>query len=571
MLITIEVNSKKLKAEKGETILNALNRNGINIPTLCRLRDLTPTGACRICVVEVEGEDMLVTACSEPVREWMKIETHSPRVIRARKAIVELLLSNHPDNCLYCDRNLNCELQRIASELNIRERRLSGKKMTLKLDQSSPAITRELSKCILCGRCVRICEEVVKVNTLDFIGKGRAIHIGTAMDKDFNFSSCIHCGQCLNVCPTGALHEKYNIGEVQDYLTKKDTLKVIQFSPLVAFSLAREMGLKYSQNFDKKLNEALYRIGFDRVYCTGFGSDIMINELTEMLENNKTGKLNDTIYTSHCPAWVKYAEQFMPGILEKLSGLKSPQQITGAVIKALVPGIEAVNPENIYSVSATLCTAAKYEARRDAMTRKGISDIETILTVRELAQLLRLYGINMDVLDGRNVDEPMNLASFSALMTEISGGLTESVVKIIAQNNGIELSSSDMRKLRAAGDFRELMVRAGEHEYNFAVIDGLAGLDMLRSKMRSVHYDMVEIMVCQSGCVNGGGVNSDENGESVRDRLKMIYKSEENSAIKMPVDNPAVRNFYEKWLPLDKDISDKKIFRNKYSKKDVLL
>ncbi|MDT8400344.1 MAG: [Fe-Fe] hydrogenase large subunit C-terminal domain-containing protein [Bacteroidales bacterium] len=571
MLITIEVNRKKLKAEKGETILKALNRNGINIPTLCRLRGLTPTGACRICVVEVEGEDMLVTACSEPVREWMKIKTHSPRVIRARKSIVELLLSNHPDNCLYCDRNLNCELQSLAGELNIRERRLSGNKLTLKLDQSSPAITRELSKCILCGRCVRICEEVVGVNTLDFIGKGRTTHIGTTMDKDFNFSSCIHCGQCVTVCPTGALHEKHNIREVQDYLTKKDTLKVIQFSPLVAFSVAREMGLKYSQNFDKKLSEALVRIGFDRVYYAGFGSDIMINELTEQLVNNKAGKLNQTIYTSHCPAWVKYAEQFMPGLLEKLSDLKSPQQITGALIKTLVSAREEVSPENIYSVSATLCTAAKYEARRDVMTRKGISDIETILTVRELVQLLKLYGINMDMLDGRNIDEPLNLSSFSALITEVSGGLTEALVKNIARDKGFELSASDIRKLRTAGDFRELMIRAGEHEYNFALVDGLTGLDKLSNRMGSVHYDLVEIMVCQSGCVNGGGVNSDENGESVRDRIKMVYKSEGNTAISMPMDNPALRNFYEKWLPFDKDLSDKKIFKNKYSKKNVLL
>lgn len=571
MLITIEVNNIKLKAEKGETILNALNRNGINIPTLCRLKDLTPTGACRICVVELEGEDMLVTACSEPVREWMKIQTHSPRVIRARKAIVELLLSNHPDNCLYCDRNLNCELQRIASELDIRERRLSGNKVTLKLDQSSPAITRELSKCILCGRCVRICEEVVGVNTLDFIGRGRATHIGTAMDKDFNFSSCIHCGQCVNVCPTGALHEKYNIREVQDYLTRKDTLRVIQFSPLVACSVAMEMGLKYSADFDKKLNEALVRMGFDRVYYTGFGSDIMIKELTEQLLVNKAGKSHKTVFTSHCPAWIKYAEQFMPGLLEQISELKSPQQITGAVIKALVPRLESVKPEEIYSVSVSLCTAAKYEARREVMTRKGISDIETVLTVRELVQLLRLYGINMDMMDGRNFDEPLNLCSLSSSMTEISGGLTEAVARYIAVESGAELQASDLRKLRTGANFREVMIKAGKNEYNFAVVDGLKGLDKLKARMEAVQYDLVEIMVCRSGCVNGGGVNNDENGEAARERVRMIYKGEAGAAVKMPDDNPAIVNFYEKWLPADKDISDKKLFRSKYSKKDVLL
>lgn len=218
MLFTIQVNNRKIKAEKGETILSALNRNGIRIPTLCRMADFSPTGACRICVVEVEGRDRLVTACSQPVEEWMKIRTHSPRVITARKTIVEMLLSNHPDDCLYCDKNLNCELQRLAEELNIRERRIRAKKIKPRLDQSSPAIVRELSKCILCGRCIRVCEELISANSIDFIGKGSKTHVGPAMDRDFNFSSCIHCGQCVMVCPTGALHEKHNLVEVQDYL-----------------------------------------------------------------------------------------------------------------------------------------------------------------------------------------------------------------------------------------------------------------------------------------------------------------------------------------------------------------
>jgi NADP-reducing hydrogenase subunit HndD len=222
MLFTIQVNNKKIKAEKGETILSALNRNGIIIPTLCRMKDFTPTGACRMCVVEVEGRERLVTACSQPVEEWMIIKTHSPRVIRARKTIVELLLSKHPDDCLYCDRNLNCELQKLSEELNIRDRRIKGRKIKPRLDQSSPSIVRELSKCILCGRCIRVCEEVITASTLDFINKGQETHVGTTLDKDFNFSSCINCGQCVQLCPTGALHEKHNLTEVQEYLSKPE-------------------------------------------------------------------------------------------------------------------------------------------------------------------------------------------------------------------------------------------------------------------------------------------------------------------------------------------------------------
>ena len=286
MLFTIQVNNKKIKAEKGETILSALNRNGIIIPTLCRMKDFTPTGACRMCVVEVEGRERLVTACSQPVEEWMKIKTHSPRVIQARKTIVELLLSNHPDDCLYCDRNLDCELQRLSEELNIRERRIRGRKIKPRLDQSSPAIVRELSKCILCGRCVRVCEEVVTSTSLDFINKGRATHVGAAMDRDFNFSSCIHCGQCVLVCPTGALHEKHYINEVQEYLNKPDIIKVIQYSPLVTSGLAEEFGIRYSRDLDRLLNAVLRRIGFDKVYTTGIGTDLCISEIAGQLSES---------------------------------------------------------------------------------------------------------------------------------------------------------------------------------------------------------------------------------------------------------------------------------------------
>jgi len=354
MLFTIQVNNKKIKAEKGETILSALNRNGIIIPTLCRMKEFTPTGACRMCVVEVEGRDRLVTACSQPVEEWMKIKTHSPRVITARKTIVELLLSNHPDDCLYCDRNLNCELQRLSEELNIRERRIRGRKIKPRLDQSSPAIIRELSKCILCGRCVRVCEEVITATTLDFINKGKETHVGAAMDRDFNFSSCIHCGQCVLVCPTGALHEKHNITEVQEYLNKPEIVKVIQYSSMVVYGIAEELGMRYTRDFDKILNAILRKIGFDKVYKTGFGTDVCLSEITDQLSARIENKSESPLYISACPAWVKYAEQFIPSLLPQLSTVKSPQQITGVLIKTLLADQLKVKPEEIFSVSALL-------------------------------------------------------------------------------------------------------------------------------------------------------------------------------------------------------------------------
>src|SRR6056297_643076 len=278
MQIDIEVNNKTIPARKGETILEALHDQGIQIPTLCRLEDFTPTGACRLCVVEVEGRENLVPACSYPVEEWMKIRTHSPRVIEARRMIVELLLSNHPDDCLYCERNGHCELQRLAEELNIRERRISGRKNRTNLDLSSPGIVYDPSKCVLCSRCVRICEETEQVSTLDFTGRGNTTSVRAAMGKDLNFSNCIQCGQCIMVCPTGALHEKSYLDAIQQAVNREDMTTVVHYAPSVAVSLAEELGMKPGKDVSGLINSALKKIGFDKVYDGTFASEIYVME-----------------------------------------------------------------------------------------------------------------------------------------------------------------------------------------------------------------------------------------------------------------------------------------------------
>jgi iron-only hydrogenase group A len=573
MLFTIQVNNKKIKAEKGETILSALNRNGIIIPTLCRMKDFTPTGACRMCVVEVEGRERLVTACSQPVEEWMTIRTHSPRVIRARKTIVELLLSKHPDDCLYCDRNLNCELQKLAEELNIRERRIKGKKVRPRLDQSSPAIVRELSKCILCGRCIRVCEEVITASTLDFINKGQETHVGTTLDKDFNFSSCINCGQCVQVCPTGALHEKHNLAEVQDYLNKPEFFSVIQYSPYVAAGLAEELGLKPVKDFDKILNALLRKIGFAKVYHTGFGTDVLITELAASLRENIEKDGSGPIYISACPAWVKYAEQFMPSVLGHMSAFKSPQQITGALIKTLVADQAGVKPQQIFSVSVTPCTAMKFEARRDGMMRKGISDVDTVLTVRELARLIRLYGIDVTTTGAEPADEPMEMRSSAASLSETSGGLTEAVVKTILDAFNVKEADKQLvKKLRSGAAFRETSFMAGDKEISVAVVDGLTGLEKLNAAIAAgSKYDLIEVMACPGGCVHGAGLSLCASRDVVRNRARLLFQAEENDAVPLPLKSPALLNLYEKYAPGIKDIDNKTIYRTHYTKRDVLL
>jgi iron-only hydrogenase group A len=573
MLFTLQVNNKKIKAEKGETILSALNRNGIIIPTLCRMKEFTPTGACRMCVVEVEGRDRLVTACSQPVEEWMKIKTHSPRVITARKTIVELLLSNHPDDCLYCDRNLNCELQRLSEELNIRERRIRGRKIKPRLDQSSPAIIRELSKCILCGRCVRVCEEVITATSLDFINKGRETHVGAAMDRDFNFSSCVHCGQCVLVCPTGALHEKHNITEVQEYLNKPEIVKVIQYSSMVVYGIAEELGMRYTREFDKILNTILRKIGFDKVYKTGLGTDVCISEIAGQLSEKIENKSDSPLYISACPAWVKYAEQFLPLLIPQISTVKSPQQITGVLIKTLVADQLGVKPEEIFSVSATPCMAMKFEARRDGMMRKGISDVDSVLTVRELARLIRLYGIDTSNIEHEPADEPMSGRSSSAILAEVSGGIAEGVIRTYHyQKMKKEPDKQIFKKLRSGGAFREISVMVGDRNVKVAVVDGLTALDKLKVSMASgKKYDLIEVMTCQGGCVHGAGLPFSTSKDEIKNRSKLVYQSDDTEAISLPCKSLSLINLYEKLLKDNKDIADKKIFFTHFEKRNVLL
>lgn len=573
MLFTIQVNNKKIKAEKGETILSALNRNGIIIPTLCRMKDFTPTGACRMCVVEVEGRDRLVTACSQPVEEWMKIRTHSPRVITARKTIVELLLSNHPDDCLYCDRNLNCELQSLSEELNIRERRIRGRKIKPRLDQSSPAIVRELSKCILCGRCVRVCEETITAISLDFINKGRETHVGAAMDRDFNFSSCVHCGQCVLVCPTGALHEKHNITEVQEYLNKPEILKIIQYSPMVAAGIAEEFGMRYTKEFDKILNAVLRKIGFDNVFTTGTGTDICITEVTNQLAARIENKAATPLYISTCPAWVKYAEQFMPSLIPDLSTVKSPQQITGVLIKTLVADQMKARPEEIFSVSVTPCMAMKFEARRDGMMRKGISDVDSVLTVRELARLIRLYGIDMTNIVHEAADEPMSTRSSAAVLAEVAGGFAEGVLRSFHyQMLKKDIDKQLFKKLRSGGSFREVSVKMGETEIRVAVVDGLSSLEKLKSALASGRkYDLVEVQTCPGGCVHGAGLPFNTSKDEIKTRSKLVYQTDDTEAINLPCKSLSCINIYEKLLKENADIADKEIFFTHFEKRNVLL
>jgi len=574
MLIDIEVNNKKIQARKGETILETLNRNGIIVPTLCRMEGFTPTGACRMCVVEVEGKSGLIPSCSHPIEESIKIRTHSPRVIQARKMLVELLLSNHPDDCLYCASNGNCELQDLAVELNIRERRISGEKTKANLDQSSPGIVRDQAKCILCGRCVRVCEEVMDISTFDFYKRGNKTAIATSMNKDLNFSNCINCGQCLLVCPTGALYEKTNLDIVQQMLSNTDVTVIAQYSPSISVSIADELGLRSGKDVNGVLNAVLRRIGFNKVFDTSFAADVAIFEQSAELADRIKNEENLPMMSSCCPGWIKYMEQSHPDMIDNVSTTKSPQQILGTLIKSYFAQKEDISPEKIFSVSIMSCTAKKFEAQREEMTHKGISDIDAVLTTRELLKLIKLYGVDAQSLDEEMSDTPFNTRSSVGKMVSVTGGVAEGVTRTLNYHlTGEELSDIKISKLRGFKDRKEVSVKIGKQEIGIAVVSGLKSANKLISEIREGKSDIhfIEIMACPGGCINGGGQAFNNDDKTLKARSKTIYDLDDKEAINVAHKNSNLISLYDEFL--GEQLSEKciKLLHTKYSKRDVLL
>jgi len=551
MTFQLEVNNKEIEAKRGDTILETLHKNGIKIPTLCRLKDLTPTGACRLCVVEVEGQENLIPACSYPVEEWMKIKTHSPRVINARKTIVELLLANHPDDCLFCIRNLKCELQHLAEELHIRERKKSQKPAYLKLDQSSPGIVRDPSKCILCGRCVRVCDEQQNVATLDFVNRGGKTHVGISFNKDLNFSSCILCGQCIQACPTGALHEKTNMDEIQEVLHNPEVKVVVQYAPSVTVSLAEEFGLKAGKDVNGVMNAVLRRIGFDYIFDSSFAADLAILEESRELHERIEKRENLPMINACCPAWVKYAEQFEQELLPNLSSTKSPQQIMGALIKTYFADQYKIKNANLFSVAIMPCTAKKFEAQREEMTRKAISDVDLVLSTRELAKLIKLYGIDMNNIDSEMPDDPFGHRSSAGKILGAAGGLSEAVLRSFHyQETQKEIRNMTMGKLRGGEGFRKYTAKVGERNINVAVVSGLQYLPNVLEKVKKGdgEFHFIEVMACPSGCVNGGGQPLETREGGVKARAKALYEIDSKETIRVAHKNPFVNKLYEEYL-----------------------
>ncbi|HBF87487.1 MAG TPA: ferredoxin [Bacteroidales bacterium] len=573
MSFLIDVNNKQINAQKGEMLLEVLKRNGIKVPTLCYIKDKFPSGACRMCVVENLKTGKLITACSSPVEEGMNVLTHSPRVVESRKTIVELLLSNHPDDCLYCVRNKNCELQSLSEELQVRERKIRGKKNGYYMDHSGASIVRDPDKCILCGRCVRICDEVMGVSAIDFINRGSKSIIGTTFNAGLNTSSCVNCGQCILVCPTGALSEKSHFVGVIDALNNPIKTVVVQYAPAISVSLAEEFNMPAGKDINGIMNAALRKIGFDKVFDTTFSADLTImeeaSELIYRIQNSGTLPM----ITSCCPGWIKFAEEFYPEFIPNLSSCKSPQQMLGAVIKSYWSEKSGIKPENIYSVSIMPCTAKKFEAQREEMTREGISDVDAVLTTRELGQLIRMYGVDMNQIEPETADSPHGFRSSAGKLFGASGGVMEAAIRT-AYNmiTGDELIQFQIPAIRGLNGRKEIKINVNGIELGIAVVNGLANARLLLEEIKNGKNDVhfIEVMACPGGCINGGGqhIGADEN--SIKARMLSLYDIDERETLKVSHKNPEIIALYKEFLEKPLGHLSHELLHTHYVKRDVL-
>lgn len=551
MDFTININNKDCKATQGETILDVLNRNGIKVPTLCHIKDSMPTGACRMCVVEDVKTGKLITSCSFPANAGMQIKTHSQRVVESRKTIIELLLSNHPDDCLYCVRNKNCELQDLSEEHHIRERKIRGRKNKEKLDLSSASIVRDPEKCILCGRCVTMCEDVMGVACIDFINRGNKSIIGTSFNQGLNTSSCINCGQCIMVCPTGALTEKNHFAGIQEALNDPAKRVVVQYAPSISVSMAEELGMEPGKDINGILNAALRKVGFHNIFDSSFSADLTIREESAELVQRITEDGILPMITSCCPGWVKFAEEFYPELIPNLSSCKSPQQMMGAVIKSYFAQREGLKPEEIYSVAIMPCTAKKFEAQREEMTQEGISDVDAVLTTRELTKFLKLYGVDMFNIQPELTDSPMGFRSTAGKLFGASGGVMEAAIRTAYfKITGKELVNFQIPQIRGLEKRKEAKIKIGDLELGVAVVNGMGSarelLDEIKNGRSDIHF--IEVMACPGGCIGGGGQHIGSTPEQLRIRMKTLYSIDENETLKVSHKNPEIIELYDNFL-----------------------
>ena len=548
----VEINGLKFEANANDTILDVARRNGIDIPTLCYLKNLNEPASCRVCMVEVEGMKNLVTACSTKVRENMVIKTTTNRVLRARRNAVELLLSNHNKHCLTCQKNTNCALQKLCVKLNCNSEKYAGEISKFLIDDTNHAISRDDSKCILCGKCVEVCAKRQGCSAITKINRGFDTKIGACFDRPMQDSACIGCGQCTLVCPTGALVMKNNINEVLDILDEDDVIKVAQVAPSVRVAIGEEFGGEIGAFEEGKMVTALKECGFDYVFDVNNGADFTVIEEGNELIQRLTEKKGLPLFTSCCPAWFSYCEKFYPEFVNNLSTAKSPNEMMGSLVKYYFEQ----QGKKVKIVSIMPCTAKKREVIAHG-------EIDQSITTRELAKLIRMKNINFNTLPESKFDNPFGEYSGAGLIFGVTGGVTEAALRYaVYKLTGRKQNVIDA--VRYSNGEKEVDVSIGEQIIRLAIVHGTANAPRVLEAIKTGEkmYDFVEIMACPGGCVNGGGqplvdYNEVSVDEVIKKRSASIYKADGDCKFKESSENESVRKIYEELLHGDHELIHK--------------
>ena len=575
-IITLTIDGQEVKVKEGTTILQAAKQAGIDIPTLCFLKDINEVGDCRMCIVEVEGRRGFATSCIQTVEEGMVVHTHTQNVLEARHVILDLIISNHAKDCLTCTRSGNCELQTLATKFNVLNIEFEGERTEHKVDDLSPSIVRDFNKCILCRRCVAACKNVQKIGAIDCINRGFESCISTVGDHSLNDVNCTFCGQCIEACPTGALHEKETINDVWVKLKDPETTVIVQTAPAVRVALGEEFGMPIGTNVVGKMVTALKRLGFNKVFDTNTGADLTIMEEANEFIERFTKNDNLPLITSCSPGWVKYIEMNYPELLPHLSSCKSPHQMFGAILKTYYAKREGLDPAKMYVVSVMPCIAKKFERQRPEMKEDDLYDVDNVITTRELARMIKQANKKKKKLEDSNFDSPMGEASGAGAIFGTTGGVMEAALRTAQDTlTGKDLAKIDFEQVRGGEGIKRATINIAGKEINVVAASGLANARTILEEIKSgkANYQFVEIMACPGGCIMGGGqpIKSSKIRSEVdvrKLRADALYSIDERSIVRKSHENPVMKKLYKDFLEKPGSEIAEKLLHTTYTKRE---
>lgn len=541
------INNRRVAFTNEKNVLSVIRKSGIDLPTFCYHSELSTYGACRMCVVE-DDRGRVFASCSETPRDGMVIYTNTPRLQHHRKMIIELLLASHCRDCTTCAKNGVCTLQKLSRQLGVMEVRFENNKKQLPKDMTSECIVRDPNKCILCGDCVRTCDEIQGLGVLDFAFRGSKMQVTPAFNKDLAQTDCVGCGQCRAVCPTGAITIKQNVGAVWRALADKETRVVVQIAPAVRVAIGDKFGIKKGENVLGRLVAALRRIGFDEVYDTNFGADLTVmEESRELVERLESGE-NLPLFTSCCPAWVKFCEKKYPEFRKNISTCRSPQEMFGALIKEEARMNAEKDTRKTMVISIMPCTAKKSEITRPEHFTDGEQNVDYVLTTTEVTRMIQEAGIDLAQVKPEALDMPFGIASGAGAIFGVTGGVTEAVLRRLVNSNKVEdLEAISFTGVRGVDGIKEAKVQLGDREVRIAVVNGLQSATEVLDKMKAgeVTYDFIEVMACKRGCIAGGGQPVPIGPRTKKARLEGLYKIDNLAQIKLSNQNPIVMTAYD--------------------------